>query len=70
MTPLTEDDKKDALTNLLKLVSQRGLKALNEEQLLRLYFLLENKNYEDKKANKSKKNLLKKINAAIYDINS
>lgn len=53
---------------LLDVVMSRGIHALSREDLERLHFLLEQKDYShDSKAQKSKKKLLKKISIAIYD---
>jgi len=62
---LTEDDKERI--KLLNQVSKKTVKILSLEQLIRLQELLENKDYgNQKKANKSKKKLLKDINVEIY----
>ena len=62
---LTEDDKERI--KLLNQVSKKTVKILSLEQLIRLEELLENKDYSNqKKANKSKKKLLKDINVEIY----
>ena len=62
---LTEDDKERI--KLLNQVSKKTVKILSLEQLIRLQELLENKDYSNqKKANKSKKKLLKDINVEIY----
>lgn len=54
--------------NLLKIVSKKGLKELNLDQLQRLQILVEKKDYShSKKAHKSKMKLLAKINVAIYE---
>ncbi|MDE1727315.1 MAG: hypothetical protein KGH89_08665 [Thaumarchaeota archaeon] len=46
----------------------RGIHALSRDDLERLHYLVEQKDYShDKKAQKSKKKLLKKIAIAIYD---
>lgn len=55
------------LGRLLGIVSDKGLKALDLIELDRLRILLQAKDYGDKKANKSKAKLLKKINLAYYD---
>jgi len=53
---------------LLDVIFTRGVNALSREELERLHDLLEKKDYShDKKAQKSKMNLLKKIGNAIYD---
>ena len=62
---LTEEDKERI--KLLNQVSKKSVKILSLEQLIRLQELLENKDYSNqKKANKSKKKLLKDINVEIY----
>ena len=62
---LTEEDKERI--KLLNQVSKKSVKILSLEQLIRLQDLLENKDYSNqKKANKSKKKLLKDINVEIY----
>jgi hypothetical protein len=54
---------------LLQIVSKKGLKELNIEQLKRLQILVEKKDYShNKKAHKSKMKLLARINVAIYEI--
>ena len=61
----TEEDKERI--KLLNQVSKKSVKILSLEQLIRLQELLENKDYSNqKKANKSKKKLLKDINVEIY----
>ena len=63
---LTPDDKERV--KLLTIVSKRGFKDLNLEQLRRLQTLVEKKDYShNKKAEKSKKKMLTKINVAIYE---
>ena len=53
---------------LLDIVFTRGVNALSREHLERLHDLIEKKDYShDKKAQKSKAKLLKKIGNAIYD---
>jgi len=53
---------------LLQIVSKNGLKKLSLEQLKRLQFLVEKKDYShSKKAHKSKMKILTKINVAIYE---
>ena len=62
---LTDEDKERI--KLLNQVSKKTVKILSLEQLIRLQELLENKDYNNqKKANKSKKKLLKDINVEIY----
>ncbi len=56
---------------LLEIVSssKTGLKMLSKEQLDRLYRLVEDKNYaKNSDAEKSKKELLEKINNRLYDL--
>ncbi len=56
---------------LLEIVSssKTGLKMLSKEQLDRLYKLVEDKNYaKNSDAEKSKKELLEKINNRLYDL--
>ncbi len=49
--------------------SKIGLKLLSKEQLQRLYRLFENKDYTNNiKIEKSKKELLEKIDNRLYDI--
>lgn len=53
---------------LLDIVMTRGMHALSREDLERLHFLLEQKDYShDAKAQKSKRKLLKKISVALFD---
>lgn len=53
---------------LLDIVFTKGVNALSREELERLHDLIEKKDYShNKKANKSKTKLLKKIGNAIYD---
>ena len=67
MTNPIEDTDQERLI-LLGVVSKKGLKVLNLEQLMRLQTLVEKKNYEhNKKAIKSKMKLLGKISHEIYD---
>jgi len=64
---LTYDDGEE-LKSLLQAVSNKGLKVLTIPELDRLRTLLEAKDYGDnKKADKSKRKLLKQINSAMYD---
>jgi len=56
---------------LLEIVSssKTGLKMLSQEQLERLYRLVESRNYSKNfEAEKSKKDLLEKINNRLYDL--
>jgi hypothetical protein len=58
----------DELRRLLEIVSDKGLKALNVPELDTLRTLLTSKNYgSDKKAEKSRKKLIRQINAEIYN---
>jgi hypothetical protein len=53
---------------LLEVISKNGLYALTKSELERLHRLIQLKSYgENKRANRSKKKLLKEINIAIYD---
>ena len=62
---LTDEDKERI--KLLSEVSKNKFKNFSLEQLIRLQELLEKKDYShEKKANKSKKKLLKQINVEIY----
>lgn len=62
------DEDEAELGRLLGIVSDKGLKALDHVELERLRVLLQAKDYGDnKKANKSKAKLLKKINVEFYD---
>ncbi len=67
MPHITEDDRKRV--ELLEVVSKKGLKVLDLDDLKQLLTLVETKDYtHNKKAQKSKVKLIAKINAAIYDI--
>ena len=68
-TGLSSANRDDTeLDRLLRIVSDKGLKALDLSELDRLRVLLLVKEYGDnKKANKSKAKLLKQINSAFYD---
>lgn len=58
----------EELRRLLRVVSDKGLQVLTIAELDRLRALLEAKDYRDnKKADKSKRKLLKQINSAMYD---
>ncbi|HJW20669.1 MAG TPA: hypothetical protein VJ571_08970 [Candidatus Nitrosotalea sp.] len=53
---------------LLDIIFTRGINALSRAELEHLHDLIEKKDYShDKKAQKSKTKLLKKIGNAIYD---
>ena len=69
MAEITAEDRERV--KLLRLVSEskHEFKKLTVVQLKRLEELLEKKDYShDKKANKSKIKLLKKINVRIYEL--
>jgi hypothetical protein len=53
---------------LLEIVYKKGLSFLTKSELEKLNGLLEAKDYNNnERANRAKRNLLKKINIAIYD---
>ena len=61
----------DELRRLLEIVSRKGLKALSVAELDTLRTLLAAKDYgTNKKADKSKKKLLRQINAEFYNKHS
>lgn len=64
-----QDDNEDLeRLQLLDIVFTRGVNVLSRMQLERLHDLIEKKDYShDKKAQRSKTKLLKKIGNAIYD---
>lgn len=65
MADITQEDK-DRI-DLLKIVSKKGLKDLNLDELKRLEELVQKKDYShNKKAHKSKMKLLGQINVEIY----
>jgi len=69
MPEITSEDVERV--ELLEIVSgsKTGLKMLSKEQLQRLYKLVEAKNYtRNIEAEKSKKELLEKIDNRLYDI--
>jgi hypothetical protein len=69
MTEITSEDVERV--ELLEIVSgsKTGLKVLSKEQLERLYKLVEAKNYtQNADTEKSKKELLEKIDNRLYDI--
>jgi len=69
MPEITSEDVERV--ELLEIVSgsKTGLKMLSKEQLQRLYKLVEAKNYtQNIDAEKSKKELLEKIDNRLYDI--
>jgi hypothetical protein len=64
-------DGSDELYTLLQTVSDRGLSVLSMEELDKLRLLLNTKDYtNNKKADRSRRKLLKKINAEIFDRHS
>lgn len=64
-------EESDELRGLLEAVSDKGLKVLSIAELDRLRALLVAKDYgENKKADKARKKLLKKINAEMFDRHS
>ena len=69
MPDVTESDRERV--RLLRLISNSkdGFNRLSIEQIKRLQAILEKKDYShDKKAQKSKKKLLKRINVRIYEL--
>jgi hypothetical protein len=69
VTNIVQDNNEDLeRLQLLDIVFTKGVNALSREHLERLHDLIEKKDYShDKKAQKSKAKLLKKIGNAIYD---
>jgi hypothetical protein len=66
-----EEERQDELRNLLQVVSDKGLRVLSIAELDRLRILLAAKDYsKNKKADRSRKKLLKKINAEMFDRHS
>jgi len=66
-----EEEESDELRTLLLAVSDKGLRVLSVAELDRLRMLLHAKNYGgNRKADNSRKKLLKKINAEMYDRHS
>ncbi len=69
MPEITSEDVERV--ELLEIVSgsKTGLKVLSKEQLERLYKLVEDKDYTNNiETEKSKKDLLEKINNRLYDL--
>lgn len=67
MVNISSDDDIER-TELLDIVSKKGLKVLTRLQLERLQMLIKKKDYSNnKKAQRSKIKLLKQIGRAIYD---
>ena len=65
-SPDTSDDIERR--RLLEIIYKNGVYALTKSELERVHTLIELKSYgENRKANRSKKKLLKKINIAIYE---
>jgi len=68
MTEITAEDRERVKLLHLVTSSKHEFKKLSLEQLKRLQELVEKKDYShDKKAHKSKVNLLGKINVRIYE---
>jgi len=66
---LSEEDRERVALLQLVTSSKNEFKNLTLDQLTRLQELIEKKHYShDKKANKSKEKLLKKINVRIYEL--
>ena len=64
----SEDEERIELLEIVS-SSKTGLKVLSKEQLERLYRLVASKNYaQNLEAEKSKKDLLEKINNRLYDL--
>lgn len=69
MAEITESDRERV--RLLRMISSSrdGFNMLSLEQIKRLQAMLEKKDYShDKKAQKSKKKMLKRINVRIYEL--
>lgn len=65
------EEGQDELRSFLETVSDKGLQVLSMEELDRLRMLLAAKDYgRNKKADRSRKKLLKKINAEMFDRHS
>ncbi|AIC16714.1 hypothetical protein [Nitrososphaera viennensis] len=68
---MNSEEESDELRSLLEVVSDKGLRVLSIQELDRLRMLLVAKDYgENKKADRSRKKLLKKINAEMFDRHS
>lgn len=68
MSSMQDDNDDLERLQLLDIVFTRGVSVLSRIQLERLHDLIEKKDYShDKKAQRSKAKLLKKIGNAIYD---
>jgi uncharacterized small protein (DUF1192 family) len=65
------EEEPDELRSLLEIVSDKGLNVLSIAELDKLRILLITKDYgRNKKADRSRKKLLKKINAEMFDRHS
>ncbi len=65
------EEEPNELRSLLEIVSDKGLNILSIAELERLRILLIAKDYgRNKKADRSRKKLLKKINAEMFDRHS
>jgi hypothetical protein len=65
---LSQDSDEPEGRRLLEVVSQHGLKRLTVSELGILYEYVQSKDYSvNKKADKSKKKLLKQINVEMYN---
>jgi hypothetical protein len=65
---MTSNEEDLERLKLLDIIFLKGIHGLSRPELERLQILLEKKDYsQDTKAQKSKKKILKKISAAIYD---
>lgn len=65
---MSENEEDLERVKLLNIIFLKGIHGLSRIELERLEYLLEKKDYSnDTKAQKSKKKILKKISAAIYD---
>ena len=68
-TEISPDQSNDIeRRRLLEIIYKKGVYALTKSELERVHTLIELKSYgENRKANRSKKKLLKEINIAIYE---
>lgn len=68
---MSGEEEPDELRSLLEIVSDKGLNVLSIAELDKLRILLITKDYgRNKKADRSRKKLLKKINAEMFDRHS
>ena len=68
---MSGEEEPDELRSLLEIVSDKGLNVLSIAELDKLRILLIAKDYgRNKKADRSRKKLLKKINAEMFDRHS